>query len=567
MNPAVSLTLPTPSEVLERIGSEALHGLLALAPVLVAFSLGLPLVTQVRGGVPAPRVAPVFVVVSIVVIALAVWAGRVPPKTLWRFRRPVIGFGIGAASVALVLADPDLRYLPVVGLLLVAFTIGQVADSAEARWWYAGLVVAMSVGLAAGGAELIDVLLGVSAMSVSALVSERRTRELLGLLEDETTEVAREEVTTGLLAAVTSLSVFDRSSIVRELLAAVAVVDPSPSLVVIDGSVHPGSRGHTLAAVIKDAQLPRVMSSRGLPVWLPDGTAGHVWPVFGHDERVLGHLVVAGDSVATDTWQHATIEQLVTVAAIALVNARRFADQRSSADRLTQLDLQRNDFVSSVSHELRTPLTVIIGLGHTLADGRLPLDSDEGRRLLGRVDANAARLETMITSLLDVSRVHRRGLEVTPSLVSLAEVVMDVSDRLESLADGHEVRVDVRDDAIVTADPSLIAHVLENLLTNAFKYTPPGTVISVEVAADATSVEVTVSDDGPGIEPSELPRVTDRFFRGGEANTRDTSGLGLGLSLVTDVLEAHDTTLEITSTPGTGSSFAFRLPRAFPLAE
>jgi signal transduction histidine kinase len=117
----------------------------------------------------------------------------------------------------------------------------------------------------------------------------------------------------------------------------------------------------------------------------------------------------------------------------------------------------------------------------------------------------------------------------------------------------------------VMADASLIDRVVENLLSNASKHTRPGTEVRLEAKTEADMARVSVVDDGPGISPDDLRHLGERFFRGGDPNTRTTRGTGLGLALAKEVLRLHGTDLEVQSEIGRGSRFSFRLPLAPPL--
>ena len=254
-------------------------------------------------------------------------------------------------------------------------------------------------------------------------------------------------------------------------------------------------------------------------------------------------------------------QMLTTQAAVALENARRFERQRRAMDRIAELDRMKSDFLSNVSHELRTPLTVIAGVGRTLEESSTILSEEERGDLLARLNANAATLDGMLTGLLDFGRLEAGQLDVEPADVDLRQLFDGVTDRLASLFRAHRVRLDVDDGLTAKADPLLIERVVENLLTNAAKYTPAGSRVGISAVSDGCEAIVTVEDDGPGIPPDELCHIGERFFRGGHSNTRSTRGTGLGLALVSEILDLHGTYLEVESKVGIGSRFSFRLPR------
>jgi len=257
-------------------------------------------------------------------------------------------------------------------------------------------------------------------------------------------------------------------------------------------------------------------------------------------------------------------ELLAAQAGRALDNARRFEQERRTVERLGELDRMKNDFVSTVSHELRTPLTVIGGIAHTLDQRWDMLTEAQRRQLIERASSNARSLDEIISKLLDFSRMEVGKLEIVPVAVDLGAFVDGLVVRLGSVFAQHPVSVIVDDDVIVRADPALLERVVENLLVNAVRHTPPGTRVEVRAATTPTAAVVHIRDDGPGIPPEEVEHLGERFFRGGDPNTRRTRGLGLGLALVREILVLHGSALDVSSEPGRGSSFSFRLPLATP---
>jgi signal transduction histidine kinase/DNA-directed RNA polymerase specialized sigma24 family protein len=280
------------------------------------------------------------------------------------------------------------------------------------------------------------------------------------------------------------------------------------------------------------------------------------------EDRVEAILVVGIEEHRGPSPQDVEVFQMLTTqAAVALENARRFERQRRSMEHIAELDRMKSDFLSNISHELRTPLTVIAGVGRTLELSSNILSEDERRDLLARSNANAATLDSMLTRLLDFGRLEAGQLDVEPADVALRELFDGVADRLASLFSDHTVHLDVEEGLTANADPLLIERVVENLLTNAAKYAPPGSRVQISAISEGQEAIVTVEDDGPGIPPDELCHIGERFFRGGSSNTRSTRGTGLGLALVSEILDLHGTYLEVESKLGIGSRFSFRLPR------
>lgn len=245
-----------------------------------------------------------------------------------------------------------------------------------------------------------------------------------------------------------------------------------------------------------------------------------------------------------------------------LRNARRYERERAAVATLDELGRLKDDFISNVSHELRTPITVIIGGLQTLHERRHMLTEDTQETLLRRALANGETLQTTLEALLEFAQVERAGIEGGMARIDVVALVRGSVDRLSSLLAGHDVRVEAPRDAPVCVAHHQIERVVDNLLLNAARHTAEGTTVWVRVGVDDSRVRVEVADDGPGIQAEDLPRLTDRFFRGGHGDTRETRGLGLGLTLAHTILEAHGSGLEVSSSPGQGATFAFELPMA-----
>ena len=256
------------------------------------------------------------------------------------------------------------------------------------------------------------------------------------------------------------------------------------------------------------------------------------------------------------------MELLAAVAGRALENAGALEQERSANERLAELDRLKSDFLSNVSHELRTPLTAIKGVGGTLEELWDQITDADRRDLLSRLNANATSLHQIITTLLDFSQLEAGRLPFERQDVDVVNLLSGLTGRLESVLSTHRVEVDTPARLAVHADAILLDRVLENLLSNAIQHTSPGTLVVVGAAERDGEAFLSVTDHGPGIPEAELPHVLERFYRGGDPNTRDTRGTGLGLALVEEILRLHDTELSIESQVDRGSRFSFRLPLA-----
>ena len=226
---------------------------------------------------------------------------------------------------------------------------------------------------------------------------------------------------------------------------------------------------------------------------------------------------------------------------------------------LNRLLTMRQDFVANVSHELRTPLTVIGGYLETMADDG---ESDSDRlALTQRLQSPVRRMQSLVDDLLLLSR-----LESTPAPTDLVAVPMrGLIERalreVEGLADERfNLTHDIRSSACITGVESELYSVCVNLLTNALRYSPDGGNIVISLTdlpgRESPTVLLRVTDTGIGIAPEHLSRLTERFYRVDLAGSRTRGGTGLGLAIVKHVLRRHESSLQITSTLGDGSSFS-----------
>jgi len=358
-----------------------------------------------------------------------------------------------------------------------------------------------------------------------------------------------------------------------------------------------GFEGAALCALDPDGETYRVVQTQGLP----DGIAGSTFPA---SVGVTGLVLQNGKTVILDdydtapeaipvvrdagfrsvvgsplwvqgwltgvliggSWQKGRMGQqeveafelLAAGSGMALENARRFEEEHQAVERLEELDRMKSDFLATVSHELRTPITVIEGAGLTLERTWDAVDDQTKRDLLRGLTSNARALDGLITNLLDFSRLEAGRLEVRFGPLELTGLLGQIANRLLPLFAEHPLVVEVDDGLVVDADAMLIDRVVENLLTNAVKHTPRETRVRLSSHRDADDVVVAVADEGLGIPAEELAHLGERFFRGGDLNTR-TRGLGLGLALAREALELHGSALEIESHVGEGSRFSFRL--------
>ncbi len=229
-------------------------------------------------------------------------------------------------------------------------------------------------------------------------------------------------------------------------------------------------------------------------------------------------------------------------------------------DRLAQM---RADFIANASHELRTPLASLRAFVETL-QGPARDDVNARTRFLTLMASQAERMTRLIDDLLSLSRVEMRVHLPPRGIVELNETAAYVCQSIEPVAEAAKVKLSlVRDAAAarIRGDREEIVQVLQNLIQNAIKYGREDGTIEVRVGRDAprgagdARVWVSVTDNGPGIAPEHLPRLTERFYRVNVASSREKGGTGLGLAIVKHILNRHRGELRIASRLGAGSTF------------
>lgn len=237
---------------------------------------------------------------------------------------------------------------------------------------------------------------------------------------------------------------------------------------------------------------------------------------------------------------------------------------------LEQAESMRRDFVANVSHEIRTPLTVLAGFVETLQT--LPLTEAEQSRYLDLMSQQAQRMQTLVSDLLTLSRLEGSPLpgliEWTP-VTALWQACENDSRALSGALRGadaitHEVVFDIAPELLAQSVGGArveLQSAMTNLISNALRYTPSGGRVSIGWQLQPPrGVEFWVQDNGPGIAPEHLPRLTERFYRVDRSRSRETGGTGLGLAIVKHVVQRHGGQMHITSVPGQGSRFSFVLP-------
>jgi two-component system phosphate regulon sensor histidine kinase PhoR len=225
----------------------------------------------------------------------------------------------------------------------------------------------------------------------------------------------------------------------------------------------------------------------------------------------------------------------------------------------------RRDFVANASHELRTPLTVITGFLEALVDS--PQAAPAHRRPLSLMQNQAERMRRIIEDLLALSRLEMSDEVRDASEVDVPYELEQIITEARALSPRHCILVDIEPELRLLGKDSELRSAFSNLVFNAVKHTPPDTRIEVSWTRTLTGPVFSVRDDGPGIAPEHLPRLTERFYRVDKARSRESGGTGLGLAIVKHALSRHDARLAISSEPGAGATFTCYFPARIAIAD
>jgi two-component system phosphate regulon sensor histidine kinase PhoR len=233
---------------------------------------------------------------------------------------------------------------------------------------------------------------------------------------------------------------------------------------------------------------------------------------------------------------------------------------RSEAHAAEQM---RVDFVANASHELRTPLATLIGYTETLREQRGDIDGATRERFLGVIDDEAHRMQSVVEDLISLSRIEAERFSTPTEAVDLASLIRQVVENSRRAANERksELVVSTADGLPpIAADSGQILQLLDNLVTNALRYGTPGTPVTVSAEPEGAMVRLVIGDEGEGIAPEHIKRVTERFYRVDTSRSRALGGTGLGLSIVKHIVERHRGRLTIESKLGVGTKMHVLLP-------
>jgi PAS domain S-box-containing protein len=296
--------------------------------------------------------------------------------------------------------------------------------------------------------------------------------------------------------------------------------------------VHPEDRERSRVRAVDRTHdsVYRLLARTGETVWVHD-QARLIEDDAGHPKYWQGVLV--------DITEQRRAEDL----------ERDLASEREATDRLRAADEMKNTFLQAVSHDLRTPLAAILGLAVTLEREDVDLEAEETHDMARRIAQNARKLDGIVTNLLDLDRLSSGKLEPFFEMVDVGTIVRELVTNFDISTD-RTLRLHTEPTEI-PADAAMVERIVENLLGNALKHTPPHARIWVSVEHLAEGALIVVADDGPGVPAEERERIFEPFRQG----TDHASGAGVGLALVARFAELHDGRAWVEDRPRGGASF------------
>jgi signal transduction histidine kinase len=275
--------------------------------------------------------------------------------------------------------------------------------------------------------------------------------------------------------------------------------------------------------------------------------------------RCVGGLVFGRFGGPSFPPEHIRLAEFVAWHVGQLLENRRLAHRIATLEAQRELARMQDEFISTISHELRTPLGFIKGYVTTLLREDVDWNTETRAEFLRIVDDESDRLRELIDNLLDSSRLEsgRLGMNCEPTRVSA--LIRDTAERTKSAYPDMDLRMEIAENlAAVDIDATRISQVLDNLLSNAYKYAPESTVI-IKAKNRGDHIRLEVIDNGPGIHSDHIPHLFERFYRV-PGNTNTVRGTGLGLYICRKIVEAHGGEIGVETEPEKGATFYFTLP-------
>lgn len=317
--------------------------------------------------------------------------------------------------------------------------------------------------------------------------------------------------------------------------------------------------------LLEHLQTPAIMVSRGQVRFANSAAKSLLGAhIVGQDVRIAIRDPKAVAAILSENGGTARVSGLSTGGSVWEVDCRvvgngeRLVSLYDMSERVS-VAKSHADFVANASHELRTPLANVVGYVETLMNPKAGGNEEVRERFLGTIRHEAQRMQSLISDLMSLSRIEAVKHEVPGDSVDMVQLANEVASEFRTSA---QVELSANcESATIAGDKGQLLQVLRNLIDNSLKYGKPGGPVYVSVEAARTGwVLVMVRDEGEGIAPEHLPRVTERFYRADNSRSRAAGGTGLGLSIVKHIVERHRGRFDIESRPGAGTSASMMLP-------
>lgn len=240
----------------------------------------------------------------------------------------------------------------------------------------------------------------------------------------------------------------------------------------------------------------------------------------------------------------------------------QLAQKSDELQVMQQFEKLKDEFLAMASHELRTPLTTIKGYAQILTKNAVILSDKKATRAVQAINHQVDVMTRLIQALLDVSRIHSGKLEINLQPLNLASFMSELVSQLQITSGDHQINLNVcsTESVCVQADSERLEQVISNLVNNAIKYSPQSQQIDLAVEVTSSYACIHVTDYGSGIAEEELPLLFDRFYRSPQVRNSNREGLGLGLYICKQIMEASGGEISVKSVPGRGSTFTLNLP-------
>jgi signal transduction histidine kinase len=232
------------------------------------------------------------------------------------------------------------------------------------------------------------------------------------------------------------------------------------------------------------------------------------------------------------------------------------------AEKLGETEMRRRRFVADASHELQTPLSAVKVLAETI-ESSFETDPQAAQEFLRDLIAETDRMSELVRELLESARLDAAPEGLVTEKLDLLDAAAETVHRLQPLAEHKQVAIVLKGTPVlVLGDRQKLQRLLLNLLDNAIKFAPSGSEVRVSVALENQQAVMEVVDDGPGMDPNELKRIFDRFYRVDTARSRRVGGTGLGLAIARQIVLAHGGTIRADNQPGAGTKITVQIPVA-----